>query len=131
MEICVISFDVDDTLDISNGPVPLEDLRVLKMQGHIIGVNGNWGRFLDAVKDWAELISFYGPKEGSTNGKVFTLMKAKHDWPFAEQYIFVGNVPAWFNRPVSNDIEAAVAANWTFIPERYWHDWAKRAGLLK
>jgi hypothetical protein len=37
------AFDVDDTLEISNGPVCLADMQALRNSGHIIGLCGNWG----------------------------------------------------------------------------------------
>ena len=33
------AFDVDDTLEISNGPVRLADMQALRNSGHIIGRN--------------------------------------------------------------------------------------------
>jgi len=38
----VVAFDVDGTLEISGGPVPLWRLRELKEAGVIVGIVGNW-----------------------------------------------------------------------------------------
>ena len=32
----VYAFDVDETLDISNGPIPVQALKDLRDQGHIV-----------------------------------------------------------------------------------------------
>jgi hypothetical protein len=32
------AFDVDDTLEISNGPVRLADIQALRNSGHIVGL---------------------------------------------------------------------------------------------
>jgi hypothetical protein len=41
----VYAFDVDETLEVSNGPVKLLDLAKLREQGHIVGLCGNWAAF--------------------------------------------------------------------------------------
>ena len=38
----IYAFDVDDTLDVSGGPISVVSLGGLKSQGHIVGLNGNW-----------------------------------------------------------------------------------------
>ena len=38
----IYAFDVDDTLEVSGGPVSIESVRSLKSEGHIVGLNGNW-----------------------------------------------------------------------------------------
>ena len=55
------AFDVDDTLEISNGPVRLADMQALRNSGHIIGLCGNWGLFTRSVGNWYEHVSFIGP----------------------------------------------------------------------
>lgn len=57
----LFAFDVDDTLEVSNGPVTVSALRELVAQGHIVGLCGNWAVFVRAVADWQRLISFLGP----------------------------------------------------------------------
>ncbi len=42
--MAVYAFDVDDTLEVSEGPVKLSDLVDLREHGHIVGLCGNWGR---------------------------------------------------------------------------------------
>ena len=36
------AFDVDDTLELSGGPVRLSDVVRLRRDGHIVGLCGNW-----------------------------------------------------------------------------------------
>jgi hypothetical protein len=40
--IVVYAFDVDETLEVSKGPVKLFDLVKLREHGHIVGLCGNW-----------------------------------------------------------------------------------------
>lgn len=107
----IYAFDVDDTLEISNGPIPLQALRDLRAQGHIVGLCGNWGVFTNKVIEWGNLISFFGPLEMS---KEKFLRYLQRFCP-AKEYILVGNDPAIFG--ASNDREAAAAAGWRFIRE--------------
>lgn len=54
-------FDVDETLEVSNGPVSVAALRALREQGHIVGLCGNWAVFVRALPDWHRIVSFIGP----------------------------------------------------------------------
>ena len=38
----IYAFDVDDTLEVSSGPVSILSVGSLKAEGHIVGLNGNW-----------------------------------------------------------------------------------------
>lgn len=38
----IIAFDVDGTLEISGGPIPVRRLQELRMAGVVVGVVGNW-----------------------------------------------------------------------------------------
>ena len=38
----IYAFDVDDTLEVSGGPVSIVSVRSLRPEGHIVGLNGNW-----------------------------------------------------------------------------------------
>jgi len=40
--LLVVAFDVDGTLEISGGPIPLSKLWELKKAGVVVGVVGNW-----------------------------------------------------------------------------------------
>jgi hypothetical protein len=107
------AFDVDETLEISDGPISVEALRELRQQGHIIGLCGNWALFVRAVPAWHQLVSFVGPIQVSSKadflGQLRMYIRARH-------YIMVGNDPTtgWGNSP---DREAAEQAGWRFIRE--------------
>lgn len=51
-------FDVDETLSISGGPIPIQTLRDLRKDGHCVGIVGNWGKFCATVNDWPDVVSF-------------------------------------------------------------------------
>ena len=110
------AFDVDDTLEISNGPVHLTDLQALRNSGHIIGLCGNWGLFTRSVRNWYEHVSFIGP-----------MLLAKADYLIelrtyvcAESYVLVGNDPRIFG--ASDDATAAREAGFHFIRELEFAD---------
>ena len=110
------AFDVDDTLEISNGPVRLADMQALRKSGHIIGLCGNWGFFTRSVPDWYERVSFIGP---------MLLPKADYlielrTYIRAESYVMVGNDPRIFG--ASDDATAAREAGFRFIREAEFAD---------
>jgi hypothetical protein len=109
----VFAFDVDDTLEVSNGPVTVSALRELVGQGHVVGLCGNWAVFVQAVADWHRIISFLGPLGIS---KAEFLVQLRLHVP-ASDYIMVGNDPAT-GRGSSLDRSAAEEAAWRFILER-------------
>lgn len=107
----IYAFDVDETLEMSGGPVKIQHLAALKRDGHCIGICGNWARVVQAVQGWENLVSFIGPMEMSKAGflnqiKVFIR---------ADDYIIVGNIPGVSG--VSDDQNAAKLAGWRFIKE--------------
>ena len=109
-------FDVDETLEISNGPVTLQSMMDLRLQGHIVGICGNMHVFCQ-VPGWHHLISFLGqsylPKEVFLHG-------LKENIP-ADDYVMVGNVQGEKNKLgyVCNSkcSEAARLSGWRFIKE--------------
>jgi hypothetical protein len=105
------AFDVDDTLDISNGPVRLSDLRKLRDSGHIVGLCGNWGLVTLNVPDWHERVSFIGPVSGSKADFLIQL----RTYVRAEAYVMVGNDPRIWG--VSDDATASREAGFQFIRE--------------
>lgn len=46
----IIAFDVDGTLEISNGRIPIKHLFDLKEAGFIVGVVGNWKLAIEHIK---------------------------------------------------------------------------------
>lgn len=109
----LIAFDVDETLEISNGPISIESIRTLYNEGYIVGVCGNWKKFVAEVKDWNKYVSFIGQFYGIQSKSHF-LSNLKNSIP-ATRFIMVGNDPAHYGN--SNDIEAANEAGYEFIRE--------------
>jgi hypothetical protein len=109
-------FDVDETLEVSKGPVTLQMVLDLKLQGHIVGVIGNWAVLVNRFPQWHQVFSFLGPMAMTKEN--FMVMLAKYT-P-ADEFIMVGNDdrdPKWGTRPVSMDGRAAEDAGWKFISE--------------
>lgn len=61
----IYAFDVDETLDVSAGPVSLASIDELKRGGDIVGLSGNWAVVVQTVPLWHRLFSFIGPMEMS------------------------------------------------------------------
>lgn len=114
----VYAFDVDECLEISNGPVTLKMMEELREEGHIIGICGNMGVFCQ-VPDWHKRVSFLG--QGVTPSKAHFLHNLKLNIPYAEDWIMVGNVLGALNSLgfvcQSPDSEMARMAGWRFIKE--------------
>ena len=110
----VYAFDVDDTLEIAEGPVKLQDLMDLRNQGHIVGLCGNWHSFVKIVPKWQEYVSFIGqPFIGAVSKEAWLCdLWERID---ADEYVMVGNIPG-VSGP-SDDIGAAARAGWRFIKE--------------
>ncbi|MDA4132126.1 MAG: hypothetical protein OK454_03250 [Thaumarchaeota archaeon] len=112
----VFAFDVDGTLDVGDppGPVMLEQLVWLKMQGNVIGLCGNYGAVFRTVRGWHNLFSFW-----NLMGKAKTLMAVKETMAMAgiidqvEAFIMVGNDGDGVL--VSSDKANAVTAKWDFV----------------
>lgn len=110
----VYAFDVDDTLEVSNGPVKLADLEHLSSEGHVIGLCGNWPVFRENVKV-APYITFVGPRsEPWTSDKPEFLKHLKKNHR-ADEYVMVGNIQGVSG--ASDDKGAAEKAAWRFIKE--------------
>lgn len=108
-------FDVDHTLEVSNGPVRLKDIVDLAVAGDITGINGNWAVAVNRINGWWHLFSLIGPMAMSK--EIF--MQQIKTYIKAEDYIMVGNDdkdPKWTHH-VSMDKAAADAAGWRFINE--------------
>ena len=111
----VYAFDVDETLEVSNGPVKLSDIMDLRRQGHIIGLCGNFAMVTMNVVNWHYLFSFIGP--GPLSKPEF-LRNIREMVP-ADQYILVGNDHLRSARPYMSPDDARLAreAGWDFISE--------------
>jgi hypothetical protein len=107
----IYAFDVDDTLEVSGGPIEVASLKALKAAGHIIGLNGNWAVAVRALPEWHYLFSFIGPMEMSKHA---FLNQLKAYLP-AANYVMVGNILGVSG--ASDDQGAALLAGWRFIKE--------------
>jgi hypothetical protein len=107
----IYAFDVDDTLELSGGPITIASIGDLKSQGHIVGLNGNWAVVVQRLSIWHRIFSFVGPMEMSKDS-FLSQLKA---YIRAEDYIMVGNIIGVSGG--SDDEGAANLAGWRFIKE--------------
>ena len=107
----IYAFDVDETLEVSRGPVSIVSVRSLKYDGHIVGLNGNWAVVVQSVPLWHRIFSFIGPMEMS---KEIFLNQLK-TYIRADDYVMVGNIKGVSG--ASDDEGAANLAGWRFIKE--------------
>ena len=107
----IYAFDVDDTLEVSGGPISIVSLGGLKARGHIVGLNGNWAAVVQAVPVWHRIFSFIGPMEMSKD----IFLNQLKTYIRADDYIMVGDVKGVSG--VSDDEGAADLVGWRFIKE--------------
>lgn len=107
----IYAFDVDETLDVSAGPVTLQMMMDLRIAGHIVGLCGNWAVFCQRVSGWQHLISFMN---AGAPDKETHLQQLKMYIP-ANDYVMVGNILGVSG--ASDDMGAAQRAGWRFIKE--------------
>lgn len=115
----VYAFDVDETLEISAGPVTLQSLMDLRIQGHIVGLCGNWACMTLNVMGWHNLISFVNcvPEywvDGKRADKV-DFLKLLKQHVRADDFVMVGNILGVSG--ASDDQGSAERAGWRFIKE--------------
>lgn len=107
----VYSFDVDETLEVSGGPVTIQSMMELRDQGHIVGLCGNWATFCHRVVGWQNVISFMN---AGTPNKETHLIQLRTYIP-ADEFIMVGNILGVSGG--SDDQGAADRSGWRFIKE--------------
>ena len=107
----IYAFDVDDTLEVSGGPIGIRSIDDLKPHGDIVGLNGNWAVVVRTVPSWHRIFSFIGPMEMSK--EIF--LKQLKTYIRADEYIMVGNIKGVSG--ASDDQGAADLAGWRFIKE--------------
>jgi hypothetical protein len=107
----IYAFDVDDTLEVSGGPITIASIGDLREQGHIVGVNGNWAVVVKTLSLWHHIFSFIGPMEMSKDA----FLNQLKTYIRAEDYIMVGNIIGVSGG--SDDQGAANLAGWRFIKE--------------
>ncbi|MBI3954106.1 MAG: hypothetical protein HY330_06300 [Chloroflexi bacterium] len=104
-------FDVDETLECSGGPIKLNSLVVLRNEGHILGLCGNFAMVTLHIANWHHLFSLIGPMSMS---KTDFMRNVRQHVP-ADDYIMVGNILGVSG--ASDDSGAAGEAGWRFIKE--------------
>ncbi len=107
----VYAFDVDETLEVAGGPVPIVALEALRSYGHVVGLCGNWALAVATIAGWPTFLSFVGPMEMS---KAAFLRQIKTYMP-ADDYVMVGNIRGVSG--ASDDAGAAAEAGWRFLSE--------------
>jgi hypothetical protein len=107
----IYAFDVDDTLEVSGGPISIVSIGELKSHGHIVGLNGNWAVVVQSVPLWHHIFSFIGPMEMSKD----MFLNQLKTYIRADDYIMVGNIKGVSGG--SDDNGAADLAGWRFIKE--------------
>jgi hypothetical protein len=110
----VYAFDVDHTLELSAGPIPIDSMRKLAAEGHIVGLCGNWALITQSVPDWHRFISFVGPM-AMTKADFLGQLRLHVG---AADYVMVGNSPRYSDAGLSDDEGAAALAGWRFIQEQ-------------
>jgi hypothetical protein len=109
-------FDVDETLEISGGPIKIQQLFNLRNEGHIIGICGNFHPYTNLIPQWHLFTSLI---KISNERKHQYLIAVKEHIP-ADRYVMVGNIhPS--NAPYSDKDEAELAG-WEFISELDFKD---------
>jgi hypothetical protein len=107
----IYAFDVDDTLEVSSGPVSLASVRALTFDGHIVGLNGNWAVVVRSLPLWHRIFSFIGPMQMSKD----LFLNELRTYIRADDYVMVGNIKGVSG--ASDDEGAANLAGWRFIKE--------------
>ena len=107
----VYAFDVDETLEVSDGPVTMADLAKLREDGHIVGLCGNWAMVTQHYPGWHHICSFVGP---CGIEKADFLRQLRQHIP-GDDYVMVGNILGISG--ASDDRGAAERAGWRFIKE--------------
>lgn len=110
----VYAFDVDETLNCSLGPISFEAMEKLRNEGNIVGLCGNWAMVVSCPEKhtpWHKVVSFFGPVGVLKYQFLEQLMK----YIPAQDYVMVGNIKGVSG--TSDDMGAALRANWRFIKE--------------
>lgn len=106
------AFDVDETLEVSGGPIGLAAIAELKSQGHILGLCGNFAAVTGKIEwRWDKYFSFLGPM-GMTKAAFLSQLK---DYVRCDEVVMVGNIFGISGQ--SRDSEAAQEAGVRFIKE--------------
>jgi hypothetical protein len=107
----IYAFDVDDTLEVSNGPITLQSMMNLRVQGHIVGLCGNWHHFVKNVPSWQNFIAFMNVAVPNKD----TFLDHLRVYVPADDHVLVGNIIGVSGG--SDDQGAAQRTGWRFIKE--------------
>ena len=110
-QMLCFAFDVDETLEVSGGPISLHTLYGLWNQGNIVGNCGNYAALTLRVPMWHRYISFLGPMNMTKED----FLKQIKSYVPADRYIMVGNIRGISG--ASDDQGAAQLADWEFVKE--------------
>jgi len=114
----IYAFDVDETLEISEGPVLIAALRELVAQGHVVGLCGNYAKAVHTIPDWPRIMSFLGPM-GMTKAEFLAQLRTY----ISPDVVMVGNIPGVSGS--SEDSTAAEIAEVRFIQEHAFAEGAR------
>ena len=109
----IYAFDVDETLEVSGGPILLTTLRDIRARQNLVlmGLCGNFAVVTMRIHWWHDLFHFIGPMSMT---KDEFLRQIKTYVP-ASDYVMVGNILGVSGK--SDDAGAAARAGWRFIRE--------------
>jgi len=105
------AFDVDETLEVSGGPVRLVDVVGLRQRGAYRRPLRQLGDRHATWPEWFHIFSFIGPMLMSKPD----FLKQLSTYVPAEEHVMVGNILGISGQ--SDDQGAAIAAGWRFIRE--------------
>jgi len=99
------AFDVDGTLEVSEGPIKLGVLRNLIAQGHPVYIVGNYGKLSQTTLEFPNG-NLFSTKESSLK-----ILSERH--PEQTQKIYIGDV--------ETDKTSAESAGWQFVFAKDFH----------
>jgi hypothetical protein len=114
--MAIIAFDVDETLEISGGPVKLHDLALLRTRGHTLGLCGNWGLVTHFVAEWDKLFSFIGPIGIDKP----TFLKQLKTYVHGTRFVLVGNDHRLGSYKSPDDFILSRDTGWEFVSELHF-----------
>lgn len=107
----IVAFDVDHTLEVSNGPVSIGLLRLLAgTRWFVVGICGNWAKLVQEDPFWKYYCSFLG----QMGMRKADFLRGVSNYMPHERKIFVGNDGS---NNTSEDSAAAIEAGWEFVKE--------------
>ena len=109
----IYAFDVDDTMEMSGGPVTISMVENEYRAGNLIGLLGNWMLAIQSWSDWWIAISFLYFQGDSPSGEKDYWMWVIKRAVIAQEYVMVGNGPGLGY----NDKAASERGGFRFISE--------------